>query len=455
MFRVRSLILATVAAALLLSTGCWSGGTLRKAESPTKAGLNVKDLIDIPTQMEADELSRMNDFVKVAGELQQRQRAEFAAENVGKPSRPPRHVLCLSGGGSFGAFSAGVLCGWTQSGTRPDFDVVTGISTGSLLAPFAFLGPKYDAQMKRFFTTVHKRDIYRLQLLTFLWKPSFATNAPMGKLMEEIVTPEMISEIAVEHTRGRRLYIGSTELEGKRFIVWDIGGIACRGKGESDRKLILQILLGSSAIPGFFPPSEIEVNVDGKAYTEKHGDGGVSQAIFFRPPFVPPEHRANLKAHNLADVHIWNIVAGKLYADPEVQKPKALDLAGTSVSTIIYAQTRGDLQRIFLMSLLSGMDYNLTSIPVEFDAPKSATDFNPEPMTKMFNEGVRLSCSGNAWRKLPPGALPGETIQERAGTCLINLPQGAAQSPASGGGSILPLASGPLPIPSLPGNTGK
>src|SRR5262249_10189312 len=156
----------------------------------------------------------------------------------------------------------------------PAFDVVTGVSTGALTAPYAFLGPKYDGELKRFYTTLETRDVYTLRPVRGLVTESLADNAPLAEQIDMVLTPEIIAEVAEEHRRGRRLYVGTTELESRRFVVWDLGAIACRGTPR-DRELIKSILLGSCAIPGFFPPSKIGVTVNGRPYTEQHVDGGV------------------------------------------------------------------------------------------------------------------------------------------------------------------------------------
>jgi hypothetical protein len=399
-------------AVLALTTGCSHQQTIH-CPSPASAGINTRDLIDPVAQAEQDRLMNLENFEDVALKV----RATVQAK--APPGRPPRNVLCLSGGGSFGAYSAGVLCGWTERGDRPCFDVVTGISTGSLIAPFAFLGPKYDQQMKEFYTTLENKDIYKLHPVRGLLGESLADNAPLGRQIDKVLTPEIIAEVADAHRQGRRLYVGTTEEEGKRFVVWDMGAIACRN-GPGDRELIRQILLGSAGIPGFFPAAKIDVWVDGRCYTERHVDGGVSQGIFLRPPYVPPELQNDPAALNMAGTKVWAIVAGKIYADPEVIKDRSLTNAGKSVSTIIYAQTRGDLQRMYTLCLLNGMDLFITAIPAAYPAPVSSTEFKPEVTGGLFEEGRRVVLSGEAWRTSPPGTLreEGENIQSRAGRYL-------------------------------------
>jgi hypothetical protein len=403
-----------------LATGCRAARERWVPSSPVKAGLNTNNLVDVAAQTEAEELSDVKRMFAMA----EKQKRMATPEQLARR----RSVLCLSGGGSYGAFSAGILCGWTASGDRPgcngrpNFDVVTGISTGALIAPLAFLGPEHDDEVRRFYTTVTKRDIYKAQPIRGLFSIALADNTPLANMVEAMLTPEMIQKVADEHRKGRRLYIGTTELEGKRFVYWDMGEIACRNC-PGDRELLKKILVGSAAIPGFFPPSKIPVTVDGKEYVELHGDGGTSVSIFFRPPYVPPEQRTP-EGLDLAGVDVYLIVAGKLYADATPLKERSLRIATGSVTTALYDQARGDLQRMYLVSLVTGMNYHMASIPPDFPAPTSATTFEIKPMTEMFNEGYRLACCGQAWRNTPPGVEPGESPLERRGTDLTHMYRG-------------------------------
>ena len=399
-----------------LATGCRAGRQVWEPDTPVRAGLNTNNIVDPVAQAEADELGDPKHFLALAEKQKRKPTPEQLARR--------RSILCLSGGGSYGAFSAGVVCGWTVRGDRPgtngrpNFDVVTGISTGALIAPLAFLGPEYDDQVRRFYTTVSRRDVYIARPIRGLFSIAIADNAPLGKIVDDMLTPEIMRKVAEEHRKGRRLYIGTTELEGKRFVYWDMGAIACRN-GPGDRELIKKIMLGTAAIPGFFPPSKIPVTVDGKRYVELHGDGGTSVSIFFRPPYVPPGQRTP-EGLDLAGIDLYMIVAGKLYADASPVRERSLRLAAGSVTTALYGQARGDLQRMYMVSLLTGMNYHLTSIPLDYPAPASATAFEPKPMTEMFEEGYRLACCGQAWRHTPPGVEPGENPLQRQGTDLTH-----------------------------------
>jgi len=401
---------------LALAVGCQSSGHRRGPGTPAKAGLNTNNLVDPAAQAEADDLGDVKHMVILAEKHKKIPTPEQVARR--------RSVLCLSGGGSYGAFAAGILCGWTASGDRPgcngrpNFDVVTGISTGALIAPLAFLGPEHDEELRKFYTTVTQKDIFKARPIRGLFSIALADNTPLANMVSDMLTPELIQKVAYEHQKGRRLYVGTTELEGKRFVFWDVGAIASRGC-PGDRELIKQILVGSAAIPGFFPPSKIPVTVDGKQYVELHGDGGTSQSIFFRPPWVPPEQRTP-EGMDLAGVELYMIVSGKLYADATPLKERSLSIATSSVTTALYGQARGDLQRMYLVCLMSGMNYNLAAIPPDFPAPTSATTFETKPMTEMFNEGYLMASSGKAWRNTPPGLEAGESPLKRYGTDLTH-----------------------------------
>ena len=400
--------------ALLLTIGCQ--GRSKRNQLPTVAGSGIysRDVFDLAAQAEADALGTPEGYAAVAVTLRDQIRA------VAPPGVKERSILCLSGGGSLGAYPAGVIYGWTQRGDRPTFDVVCGISTGALCSPFAFLGPKYDEQMKTFFTTLTNDDVYKKQIVRgLLGGEAFTDNAPLGKIVDNVITDEFITDLAVAHSQGRRLYVGTTTEEGRRSTIWDIGAIATRD-GPCDRALIRQILLGSSSIPGFFPPQRITVSIDGKSYSEKHVDGGVSQSIFIRPPYVSPELREDPAARSLTKTKVYAIVAGKLFSDPVASDNKALSMAGDSISTMLYALTRGDLMRIYLASLIAGADFNMSAIPTGFETYLSPVDFLPAETCKLFNEGVRVSKDGTAWRSAPPYALAaeGEAAKVRDSRCL-------------------------------------
>ncbi|MBL8823105.1 MAG: patatin-like phospholipase family protein [Planctomycetia bacterium] len=381
---------------LLTTCGCLFHN--KQINSPTAAGLESNSLRDPNTLNEPVE-----DMYR---SLIKKQTAYYEHANY--------NVLCLSGGGSYGAYTVGVLTGWTQRGDRPCFDVVTGISTGALIAPFAFLGSAFDPTILSLYTNVETRDIYRIKGPCGILSESFATNKPLRKMMDQMVHPELVQAVAREHQKGRRLYIGTTEAEGKRFVVWDMGAIASQGRPQ-DIELMKEILLASSAIPGVFPAARIPVYVNGQCFHEMHVDGTVSQSVFFRPPVQAIQHPK--------PTNVYVIVAGKLYADSASVSPSAINIAIENLQSFSYAHTRGDLVRIWSMCSMAGYGFKLAAIPQDCPAPKSMTEFKPEEMQNLVQSAVRQMLSGTAWRSTPPGNEPGEEPLLRTTNELIHLPR--------------------------------
>ena len=208
---------------------------------------------------------------------------EILATQGHKGPLPPSVFLAVSGGGDNGAYAAGLLNGWTAAGTRPEFKLVTGISTGALIAPFAFLGPKYDATLKTVCTTISPKDVIAPRsLIGGFMSDAMADNAPLWALTRKSVTTELLKEIAAEYARGRFLLVATTDLDARRGIIWDMGKIASYGTPQA-LDLFVSIMIASASIPAGFPPTMIDVEVDGKRYQEMHVDGGTLAQVFVYP----------------------------------------------------------------------------------------------------------------------------------------------------------------------------
>ncbi len=318
-----------------------------------------------------------------------------------RASDAPRNVLALSAGGSYGAFSVGLLNGWTETGARPTFDVVTGVSTGALVATFAFLGPQYDAELKRLFTTVSDRDIYRRRgPLAPLRAESVASNAPLKSLIESQMTSEVIARVADAHARGRRLYVGTTNLDTRRLVVWDMGAIAVRG----DLQLYVNVVLASASIPGFFPPVEIEVEVNGRRYKEPHVDGGVAAQVFVQRFMLAVDSAEGQRPDkDCGRSTVWVVTAGKLYSDSSRTGTTTLGIGVSAINTLLYAQTRNDIRRIAALAQETNSDFRLTSLPEDFPVDPSTKLFDPAVMGKLFDMGYSLGrCGSKAWQNTPP-----------------------------------------------------
>jgi predicted acylesterase/phospholipase RssA len=309
-------------------------------------------------------------------------------------------ILAISGGADDGAFSAGLVVGWGIRGNRPAFDIVTGISVGALVAPFAFLGSSYDRQLATLFTEHADDEIYRANPVAgVLGGSAIADNTPLAKLIAKYVDRRMLNLIAKERAKGRLLLIGTTNLNAQRPVVWDMGRIAQAGTKEA-LELFRQILLASAAVPGVFPPVPITVVAGGKTYQEIHVDGGPTREVFLSP--------GNFSFRQIDAVigrpiqrRVWVIKNGILepvYADVPLTAPS---IAVRSLETLTKYQGMGDLTRIYLRAKGDGMDFNLASIPATFAAPRSAP-FAKAYMTALYNTGVQLGRTGYSWSKAPP-----------------------------------------------------
>jgi predicted acylesterase/phospholipase RssA len=332
------------------------------------------------------------------------------------PARRPNKVLVLSGGGSYGAFTAGFLSGWTKSGTRPEFDVITGVSTGALIAPMAFIGPKHDDDIRRLYTGVKQKDVITMRSwATVPFRDAAASAAPLRRTVEAELSPESVAEIAAEHRRGRRLYIGTTNLDARRFVIWDIGAIAARG-GPDARRLIVDILIASASVPGVFPPVEIQVEVDGKPYTELHVDGGVTS-----PLFIPVETLESMAKPGPAP-EVYVIVAGKQYADPAAVKTRVLRVLGASAGVFYHGLQRAEVSRIYHSASRAGASVRVASLRQDFPITDTGIEFDQDSMNRLYAEGHAVGAGGPAWDPGPPERAPGDGTPIRTGNRFKSKP---------------------------------
>jgi len=308
--------------------------------------------------------------------------------------------LAISGGGANGAFGAGLLVGWTAAGNRPEFRIVTGISTGALIAPFAFLGPEYDAKLKKLYTTTSTK---KRSLFSILTADSAADTKPLREILEEVIDVKMLEDIVAEHDKGRRLFIGTTNLDAKRSVIWSIGVIAKSGAPNA-LQLVRDILLASASIPGAFTPVYIEVEANGRRYDEIHVDGGTSSQVFLYPASL--DMRWGMRQIGFkGKSRIYVIRNSRIEPDWETVKPKIVPILGNTVDTLIRTQGIGDLYRIYLGAQRDGIDYNLAFIPSDFEEKPKET-FDPVYMGKLFDLGYQMAQNGYPWEKAPPGFEP-------------------------------------------------
>lgn len=317
------------------------------------------------------------------------------------------YIMAFSGGGSFGAFSVGVLNGWDAAGTRPTFKLVTGISTGSLIAPFAFLGGKYDQKIGHLYTSINTDDIMKEESIWSIatGTPYAADNAPLASMIERIIDEEILQDIAKAHSEGRRLFIGTTNLDAQRLVIWNMGAIASSGHPGA-LELFRRIMLASAAMPVAFPPSMIEVEAGGSIYDEMHVDGGVSTEVFFYGDLIDIDqaHEA-LNINVKPNVRIFIMRSGQLKHQYKEVDLKIFSIAGKALTALTSAQAIGDLYRIYTITQRDEIDYNLGSVPPDY-VSKAKEPFDPDDLKRLYDLGYKMAISGYPWEKYPPFFKP-------------------------------------------------
>ncbi len=322
----------------------------------------------------------------------------YQEPSTGEPT--PIDVLLLSGGGSDGAFGAGLLKGWTEAGTRPEFKLVTGISTGAIIAPFAFIGPKYDSVLEEIYTKTNTDGLVIFTPLAGLLGRALAITdtAPFARKLEELITPDLVAEIAEGYRGGRNLLIGTTNLDAQRPVIWDIGEIAASGHPDAP-DLIRRIILASSAIPGAFPPVLFKVSARGETFTEVHADGGVTRQIFYRPPGIEfPTLRQAIEAGRARGT-IYAIRNTKLAPDFQNTELGVLPIAARSVSTLIKYGGVADMRIVAAQAATDGLTLHVAAVPESFAVPENEL-FDPVYMTALFDLGRRLALDGSPWHEV-------------------------------------------------------
>lgn len=332
----------------------------------------------------------------------ERERAELARLGA-SPVLPRADYLAISGGGQNGAFGAGLLCAWSDRGDRPRFKVVTGISTGALTAPFVFAGPQYDHVLREVYTKTKTDQIMTMRgLIAGIFQDAMADTAPLWKMISKYVDDKLLAAIAEEHRKGRLLIIGTTNLDARRAVLWNVGEIAASGKpGSLD--LVRKILIASASIPGAFPPVLIDVELDGTAYQEMHVDGGVMTQVFVYPPTTRLREVAGAAGIE-RERRAYIIRNSRLDADAGEVERSTMTIVGRSIDSLITMQGVGDLYRIHSNCVRDGVDFNLAFIPSSFNI-KPTESFDPVYMTRLFQVGYDAMRGGDGypWEKHPPG----------------------------------------------------
>jgi len=313
----------------------------------------------------------------------------------------PFNILTLSGGGTRGAFGAGLLYGWNERGDIPEFDIVTGVSTGAVMATFVFLGGDELEKVKNFYTKSYTDDVYTSSWLSF-FQAYLMNPAPLKKLFTKNFNEELLNRVAAEHAKGRRLYIGSTNLDTGQLIVWDMGAIASSSRSDKYKRFA-DIIYASSAMPIFLPPQYMSVDVSGERYYQMHVDGGIYSHVFMIGLLVNWKEILNLRsdANTDFDATLYTI-ANRKYRNRHMYDP-----VDQSPSSIIdaYVETETDLlfdrsiYRLYDSCVKKGIKYRMASVPESNNHVDEPTEFNPGKMTKLFNTGYSIGRDGVEWQE--------------------------------------------------------
>jgi predicted patatin/cPLA2 family phospholipase len=315
-------------------------------------------------------------------------------------------VLAISGGGSDGAFGAGVLKGWTESGTRPKFNIVTGVSTGALIATFAFLGSGWDREIEHFYTRVTGDQIYSAKGLAGLFQDSLYDTKPFRDMVEKVVTPRLLDAVAAEHRAGRRLYVATTDLDTGKIVVWDMGGIAASGH-ENRVDTYRDVLVASAAFPGFFEPVYVRNSEKGKR-PRMHVDGGVKAPILLRSFMVEGSQQKKT---------VYMLVNGKLSlgaGESEPVQATVLGISRRSISELMRGLTYKTIYQGYVTTRQARGQFRILHVPDDVKDIEDPLRFRPEEMRRLFEIGRGIGANPSNWLPEPPRLENLERVDERA-----------------------------------------
>jgi predicted acylesterase/phospholipase RssA len=309
--------------------------------------------------------------------------------------------LALSGGGGDGAYGTGVLNGWTASRTRPEFTVVSGVSTGAMIAPFAFLGPSYDGVLRELYTSgVAESLLASPRPQGVLFGSGVFGSQRLRELVARYVDRSMLARIAAEYVKGRCLAVVTTDLDSERTVVWDMGRIASHGSPAS-LELFRDVLTASASVPVVFPPVFIDVEANGRTFQEMHVDGGVTAPVFTLPgAFL----LSNARPERPVRWNIYVLINNTIDPDFRVVPDRTIDIAGQTVSTMLKAQTRSVIFRTYEFAQENGLGFNLTYLDEE--GLDCGAGFDTACMRRLDQYGYQKARSGRFWQTRPPSPGP-------------------------------------------------
>ena len=305
--------------------------------------------------------------------------------------------LALSGGGGDGAYGAGVLNGWSASGQRPTFSVVSGVSTGAIISPFAFLGSEYDPVLREIYTNGTAASLVEApNLVLGLFGSGLFGSRRLLDLVSRYLTDDMVAAIAREHQKGRRLFILTTNIDSQHGTVWNIGAIAASGvPGSLD--LIRKIIAASASVPLAFSPILIDVEAGGRRFQEMHVDGSVTTAVFL----LPRAFISSRSTHGLNGGDIFVLMNTSIVPKFSVVPDKTLDITRASFETLYTQKTIDSLLATYAFAKENNIGFNLTSIDSDVDV-SGAESFETKHMLRLYDIGYHTAEGGRFWMKTPP-----------------------------------------------------
>jgi predicted acylesterase/phospholipase RssA len=314
--------------------------------------------------------------------------------------------LAISGGGADGAYGAGVLNGWTASGSRPEFSVVSGVSTGALIAPFAFLGPGYDETLREVYTSgIAESLLDTPSIVRALFGSGLFGNTRLRELVARYVGQDMLAAIAAEAAKGRRLLIVTTDLDTQRTVIWDMGRIAALATPKA-LSLFRDVMAASASLPVVFPPMLIEAEANGHIFQEMHADGGVTAPVLTLPEAFLLRNGALPRGQR---VNIYVLVNNKVERDFLLVPNSTIDIAARASASVEKTLTRSVLYETYGFARRNNLGFNLTYIDKEFP-PSRSSGFDTGYMRSLYQYGYDKAKAGNFWAKAPPSEnlLPNE-----------------------------------------------
>ena len=304
----------------------------------------------------------------------------------------PLSIIAFSGGGAGGAFGAGVLAGLTQNGTRPPPSVVTGVSAGALIAPFAFLGPAWDQELIAIYRDGATEGLLRKRLFAGLFGSSVYSDAPLRRLIARYADDAMIQAIAIESSKGRLLLVATTDFASGEPVIWDLTSIAAHA-GQEDKALFRSILLASASVPGMFPPVTIKFRANGQLHVETHVDGGVTMPFFIAPA---PQDLPGAALGGLPPATVQVVIDDRLRDPPHVTRANALSIFGRSVSAGLSRMRRTALESIKLATSERGFSFAYAAVPVSYPL-HGGFDFDPQAQRSLFEYASTCAAAGRLW----------------------------------------------------------